>query len=131
MKAKRFIRAGTCLLLLAIFRPVYAQGFDDPTRPPAAFLDPGMAQVAPPVVAGVTSIKIGPGRKRSAIVYGVPANLGDAVGDAILSDVSESGVALRHADGTTERLFLYESIEKRPVSPAVSKAGAMSQRGQR
>ena len=82
----------------------------------------GMAQVAPPVVAGVTSIKIGPGRKRSAIVYGVPANLGDA-GRCDPERRFRVGVALRHADGTIGACFWYESIE------ATCVAGSQQGRG--
>lgn len=105
------------------WQSVFAQEFDDPTRPPAAYLDPSVAVVASAAASGVSSIKIGPGKRRSAIVHGKTAVVGESIGDAVLVGISELGVILRHRDGTFERLYIYDSIEKRTLPVVGSGAG--------
>lgn len=131
MNARLLLRLlASGLVLIFVSGRVHAEEIDDPTRPPVAFLNPAAVAAVPAMTTGVASVKIGPGKKRSAIINGMAVSLGDAVGDATLVGVSENGAVLRHADGTLERLFIYESIEKRMVPPPADGAGRKMQRGQ-
>ena len=88
-----------------------AEDFPDPTRPPAIVSSPGSASPASDGELVLQSIYIS-SHKRSAIISGMPVELGQNVGDARLVKVSEGEVVLQ--SGSDKRtLKLFPDVEKR------------------
>jgi MSHA biogenesis protein MshK len=98
-----------------------AQITTDPTRPPAA-----VAAEAPKGAVGgnqLQSVMISPTRK-SAIINGVPVELGGKYGDAVLTKVAEDEVVLE-SGSSRQVLKLHPGVDKKievaqaePIAPA-------------
>ena len=83
----------------------HAEDFPDPTRPPVIVSSPESAGAASDGELVLQSIYIS-SRKRSAIISGMPVELGQKVGDARLVKVSEGEVVLQSgSDKRTLKLF--------------------------
>ena len=98
-------------LALAFAPAVFAQGLTDPTRPPTAPLPGGGASDEP--TSQLQSILISPNR-RLAVINGQTVALGGRVGDATLTQISETGVVLKRGD-LLESLPLLPGVAKQPV----------------
>lgn len=96
---------------LGTIRPALAQPLTDPTRPPnVAGIDGAEAE---PPANQVQSVLIARGR-RVAIVNGATVKVGDKLGDAVVRNISESGVVLQYPD-RSETLKLLGDVKRRPV----------------
>lgn len=102
------LAAGLCM---AFGGAALAQSMNDPTRPPASVLTPGVeASRAAPVVQTVI---ITP-HSRVAIIDGERVEVGGRYRDAQVVRISEDEVVLR-LDGMTQVLRMYPDVEKKTV----------------
>lgn len=109
------IQGGLSLLLFAATPLGLAQGFADPTRPPAALeRAPEGTDAAPAAGPVLQSVLISPARSL-AIISGQSVTLGDKFGDARVVKITETEVQLRSSTGL-QRLKLFPGIEKRLTS---------------
>lgn len=111
------VPSGAALLLAACFLngTAHAQMLSDPTRPPASVLS-GEARadgVNPAAYSGpvLQSILISSVRKE-AIISGQTVRVGDRVGEAQVSQITENEVELRSGKNT-QTLKLFPNVEKR------------------
>lgn len=97
--------AGNCLSIAA------AENFQDPTRPPSTFAAPGSAVAETADVPVLQSVLISPNRK-VAVISGKTLQVGDHVGDARVSRITETEVVMVQG-GRAQTLKLFPGIEKR------------------
>lgn len=103
--------AGSVLaMLICVTLPGYAQGMTDPTRPPVTS-DTGDAGLSAEAVPELQSVLISP-QRAEAIISGRAVKLGDKVGDARVTKITEDGVVLRNGKDM-QVLKLFPNIEKR------------------
>ena len=103
------------LAALAAFGGAYAQ-VPDPTRPPAAAMEPEAAGgPAMPVESGVQTVILRPGGKSAAVIDGKYVSVGDMVGDKRVQKISESEVILK-GPGGREVIKVMPAIEKVPAN---------------
>lgn len=123
--AVKALCAGMLVMFLA--SGAWAEGASDPTRPPAALLaEPtGAAPGAGPASARLQSVLISAGRK-SAIIGGQLVHVGDKYGEARVTRITESEVALK-TGSTTEILKLFPDVEKRAVRGVKQKQAGTKQ----
>jgi MSHA biogenesis protein MshK len=88
-----------------------ADGLSDPTRPPAASMEPGSTMIQTGPV--LQSVKISP-THRSAVISGQEVEVGSLYGDEKVVNISESEVVLRSSEGT-QTLKLFPSVDKHNV----------------
>jgi MSHA biogenesis protein MshK len=105
-----------------------AQSMGDPTRPPNVTAGTDNAE-SEPAAYQLQSVLIAPGRK-VAIVNGETVHIGEKVGDAVVRNISESGVVLQYPD-RSETLKLTGDIKRRPVRRPPSPASPGTQGGTR
>jgi MSHA biogenesis protein MshK len=102
----------------AALEPAIGNELPDPTRPPAALINPSVSGggVVEDLASGPTlqSVILRKGQKPAAIISGERVELGGRYGDARLTKVSESRVVLSGASGN-ETLLLTPSVEKKMV----------------
>lgn len=122
-------RLGIVLLTASSMADVMAEGFRDPTRPPASLSassennrsngTPDATSVAPVL----QSILMSPGRTM-AIISGRTVTVGEQVGDARVIKITATEVQLRNGKDQ-QTLKLFPDVEKRvPSSHVASKAVA-------
>lgn len=99
-------------VLLALPVAAMAEPLADPTQPPAGIMGPDGTTIADPGSAGLTSVLLPRKGKPSAIIDGKVVTLGEAVGEARLVRVSETGVVLEGPAGV-ERMYLSPDVEKK------------------
>lgn len=110
-------RAGLCLwlVLLMPLSAAFAEGFSDPTRPPASLgiVEPGTktSKESGPILQ---SVLISKGRK-VAVINGQTVRLGDKFGKARLVSISETEVVLKSGKDV-QTLKLFPDVEKRLAS---------------
>lgn len=108
------MRRGSLLLCSCLAASAaLAEGFVDPTRPPAA-LDrslQGSAAATPDSGPVLQSVLIAPGRSE-AIISGQTVRLGEKFGDAQVVKITDTEVLLRNGS-ELQTLRLFPSIEKR------------------
>lgn len=73
-----------------------AQALDDPTRPPASLLAPGVVKPAAPGRPQLQSILVAsqPGGRRLAVIDGQIVRVGSKVGDAVVLEIRDTVVVL-------------------------------------
>jgi len=107
-------------LAALVFSPAaLAQGLSDPTRPPTP-----MSGADTAVEAGgpqLQSVLISPNR-RLAVINGQTVAVGGRVGDATLTQVSETGVVLKRGD-LLESVPLLPGVAKQPARVAGPRKG--------
>jgi len=108
------------LAALAFAAGARAQGLNDPTRPPTVSASAPEA-AADAAASQLQSVLIAPGR-RLAIINGQTVALGGRVGDATLTQITETGVVLKRGD-LLESLPLLPGIAKQPARPARASKG--------
>lgn len=109
-------RPPICLLLAGLLAAPAAFALDDPTRPPAAWANPGEA--AAPAGDGGPRLKsvLWPQRGQPlAIIDGQTVPLGGRVGEARLVRLSEREAVLSGPEGVT-RLYLTPDVEKQMIA---------------
>lgn len=117
------------ILLAAVVAPVWAES-GDPTRPPAAWLNPvdNTGKTTGDTAGGLRlqSVLMPQGGKPVAVIGGKTVALGGRVGDATLVRLNEREAVLQGADGVTH-LYLTPDVEKQmiemPKSPLKGKTG--------
>lgn len=128
------MKAGRSVLLIVLAGAIGSasaseQITTDPTRPPAGFA----AEAPKGAVAGnqLQSVMISPTRK-SAIINGVPVELGKKYGDAVLTKVGEDEVVLE-SGSSRQVLKLHPAVDKKievvqavPVAPAAESGAPKS-----
>jgi len=101
------------VLVLACAARAQPAPLADPTRPPV--IEPERAgAAAKPVGPQLQSILISPSR-RVAVIDGSAVSVGEKLGDATVSAISEGAVVLRYA-GRKETLHLLPGVERRERS---------------
>jgi MSHA biogenesis protein MshK len=94
----------------------------DPTRPPAAWLNPADQQPGNAGGLRLQSVLMPQRGRPVAIIGGQTVALGERVGDARLIRLSEREAVLQGPDGVT-RLYLTPDVDKRMIdAPAANKA---------
>lgn len=83
-------------VLLLVCGGAGAQALDDPTRPPASLLAPGVAKPAAPGKPQLQSILVAgqPGGRRLAVIDGQIVRVGSKVGDAVVLEIRDTVVVL-------------------------------------
>lgn len=110
-----------------------AQGFADPTRPPAAVEQPAAGDAAASASApasGLQTILRREGSKPAAIINGEFVVLGGQVGEARLVRVDEASVTLRGPTGK-DVLYLTPGIAKTPAATETKKSATSRRRERR
>lgn len=94
-----------------------AQQFQDPTRPPPAFIQSGAADEAPPEEGESLELQsiLVSAHRRQAVIGGKVVKVGDSIGQAKVVRISEDTVVLR-TGRQNETLKLFPNIDKRKVS---------------
>jgi MSHA biogenesis protein MshK len=115
------------MLAVAALLPALAaaQPFPDPTRPPPAFIEPGVAGDVDSdggETPELQSILVSKNR-RQAVIGGKIVTVGDSIGQAKVVRISEDAVVLRTGK-QTETLKLFPNIEKRKVARQKDRARA-------
>jgi len=108
--------------LLVLANPALGQ-VPDPTRPPAALIEPEKGGVAAAAAAavegGVQTVILRPGGKSVAVINGQYVAVGDMLGDKRVLKISESEVVLQGGGGR-EVVKLIPAIEKVPARKATA-----------
>ncbi|TCS39083.1 MSHA biogenesis protein MshK [Paucimonas lemoignei] len=100
-----------CLLMLAGSGQVLAQThLPDPTRPPVSLHAGAAAEASGSGAPVLQSVLISPKRK-VAVISGETVQVGDRIGDARVTKISEGEVVLSR-DGKPQSLKLFPGIEK-------------------
>ena len=115
-----------CLFLLAsgagAAHGALAQGLADPTRPPNVVPAAGGGQAeAEAPSTQLQSVLLSP-RRKLAVINGQTVALGEKVGDAVVTKITESAVVLKYGD-RTEVLKLLGDVERKPVRTARKQGG--------
>jgi hypothetical protein len=108
--------------------PAYAQGLNDPTRPPREIL--GDAGEVPDALAGGSpaQVVIISSDRRQATINGRTVSLGGRYGDATLVRIGDEELVLQKAD-STEIIRLYSSVNRKMrLSPERSPTNAAERR---
>jgi MSHA biogenesis protein MshK len=103
-------------LLAAAWMPLVcaAQTFTDPMRPPAEFLKQATESrgiETPPDRPVLESILFSD-QRRMALINGKMVKVGDKVGPAVVTKITEEAVVLR-VDGKLETIRMFPNLEKR------------------
>lgn len=98
----------------------------DPTRPPAAWLNPDDVSASEPGGLRLQSVLMRRDGKSVAVISGQAVAVGAHVGEARLISVNERQAVLRGPDGVT-RLYLTPGVEKRMIVTPGNKAGTSAQ----
>jgi MSHA biogenesis protein MshK len=106
----------TAVLLAAATAPLAceAQAFPDPMRPPAEFVQQATesrGSETPPDRPVLESILFSD-QRRMAMISGKMVKVGDKVGPAVVTKITEEAVVLR-ADGKLETIRMFPNLEKR------------------
>lgn len=111
------------LLLLASPLAAQAQPLGDPLRPPTAPSAAAAGSESPSQGSAteLQSVLLSPTRKL-AVINGQTVALGGRIGDATLTQVTETGVVLRRGD-KLESLRLLPGLEKKKVAGAARSKG--------
>jgi len=97
--------------------PAYAQGLNDPTRPPAEILGDAGQDSEASVGSSPAQVVIISSDRRQATINGRTVSLGGRYGDATLVRISDEEIVLEKA-GSTEIIRLYSSVNRKMrVSP--------------
>lgn len=107
-------------VLLVLGNPALGQ-VPDPTRPPAAMIEPAKGGDAAVVAieGGVRTVVLRQGGKSIAVINGQYVKQGDKVGDKRVLKISESEVVLMGESGR-EVIKTIPAIEKVPTKQAIA-----------
>ncbi|MEN3294214.1 MAG: biosis protein MshK, partial [Burkholderiales bacterium] len=102
-----------CMCAFSFARLAHAEDLADPTRPPAALgqVGDGDASASAAGRPVLQSVMISPGRTM-AMISGRMVRVGDKVGEARVTKISETEVVLRNGK-ELETLKLFPGVEKR------------------
>lgn len=102
-------RCGVALCAVAISTASWAETFQDPTRPPAAFYSPQSASIMSTTGPVLQSVLISPTRS-VATINGLPYAVGEMLSDKTVVKITENEVVLRNGN-EFQTLKLFPTID--------------------